>query len=99
MPNLDEACGQPPRPCSGQALPMGSPSGLILEKPAKKDSEMVHERAQAHKNPELKVSTGQDGKLSVLPYLWTDPESISSSRRILSTVETAEGKGVTKPLV
>lgn len=99
MPTLDEPCGQPPRPCSGQALPTGSPSGLILEKPARKDSGMVPERAQADTNPELKVPTGQDGKLSVLAYLWTNPERISSSRGISSTVETAEGKGVSKALV
>lgn len=56
-------------------------------------------KAQADTNPVLQVSTEQDGKVSVLPYLWTNPESISRSREILSTIEIAEGKGSSEPLV
>lgn len=56
-------------------------------------------KAQADTNPVLQVSTEQDGKVSVLPYLWTNPESISRSREILSAIEIAEGKGSSEPLV
>lgn len=71
---------------------------ILQNKPARKDGEMVHERAQADTNPELQGLIGQDGKVSVLTYLWTNPESISRSRGILSTVETAKGKGGSNPL-
>lgn len=54
-------------------------------------------KAQADTHLELQVSTEQEGKVSVLPYLWTNPESISRSREILSTIETAEGKGGMSP--
>lgn len=56
-------------------------------------------KAQADTNPVLQVSTEQDGKVSVLPYLWTNPESISRSREILSAIEIAEGKGSSEPLI
>lgn len=67
----------------------------LENQPARNDSEMTHE------NPgksDTEGSTRQDGKVPALLYLWTNPESISRSRGILSTVETAEGKGGSEPL-
>lgn len=63
--------------------------------PARNDSEMTHESPG---RSDTEGSTRQDEKVHALPYLWTNPESISRSRGILSTVETAEGKGGSEPL-
>lgn len=95
MPDLDESCGQL---CSGHALSIGSQSGSIPEnQPARKDSETTRENPHGYKYRITRVNkAGREG--AALSHLWTNPESTSRSRGILSPVERAELKGSSEPL-
>lgn len=61
--DLNEPCGQLPRPCSGQDVSMGNPLESILEnQPARKDSEMAHESPGRYKSSTASVDrAGREG--------------------------------------
>ena len=91
MPDLNELCGQQPRPCSGQALSVGNPSSSTLENQPPAKTARTSTGAQADANTKLRGpagsaqtdgQTGQGGKGSALPSLGTNPDSLPRGRGV-----------------